>query len=113
MQLLDLSLVAGLGVPPDARVESARRVLQELLLPGVNLVRTDFVAVRQLGDRRRFPHRLQGDLRLQTSIDPGLPAGATAKLPYTNEILASKALAKLMDWLRAKYDNVIGRSEHL
>lgn len=36
-----------------------------------------------------------------------LPAGATAKLPHTNEILASAALKNLIDGLRAKYDYVI------
>jgi succinoglycan biosynthesis transport protein ExoP len=33
-----------------------------------------------------------------------LPAGATARLPHTNEILASTAFKKIIDELRAKYD---------
>lgn len=36
-----------------------------------------------------------------------LPAGATAKLPHTNEILASGALKNVMDALRSSYDYVI------
>jgi succinoglycan biosynthesis transport protein ExoP len=36
-----------------------------------------------------------------------LPAGATAKLPHTNEILASGALKNVMDALRSRYDYVI------
>ncbi|VFU07394.1 polysaccharide biosynthesis tyrosine autokinase [Methylocella tundrae] len=36
-----------------------------------------------------------------------LAAGATAKLPHTNEILASAAMKSLIDGLRAKYDYII------
>ena len=36
-----------------------------------------------------------------------LPAGATAKLPHTNEILASAAFKKCIDVLRTKYDYII------
>jgi succinoglycan biosynthesis transport protein ExoP len=36
-----------------------------------------------------------------------LPAGATSKLPHTNEILASAAMKSLIDGLRAKYDYII------
>jgi len=36
-----------------------------------------------------------------------LPAGATSKLPHTNEILASAAMKSLIDRLRAKYDYII------
>jgi succinoglycan biosynthesis transport protein ExoP len=36
-----------------------------------------------------------------------LPAGATSKLPHTNEILASAAMKSLVDGLRAKYDYII------
>lgn len=36
-----------------------------------------------------------------------LPAGATARLPHTNEVLASAAFKKCIDGLRAKYDYVI------
>jgi polysaccharide biosynthesis transport protein len=36
-----------------------------------------------------------------------LPAGATARLPHTIEILASAAFKKIIDELRAKYDYII------
>jgi succinoglycan biosynthesis transport protein ExoP len=36
-----------------------------------------------------------------------LPAGATSKLPHTNEILASAAMKRLVNGLRAKYDYII------
>lgn len=36
-----------------------------------------------------------------------LAAGATAKLPHTNEILASAAMKNLVDGLRTKYDYII------
>lgn len=36
-----------------------------------------------------------------------LPAGATARLPHTNEILASAAYKKIIDELRTKYDYII------
>jgi succinoglycan biosynthesis transport protein ExoP len=36
-----------------------------------------------------------------------LAAGATAKLPHTNEILASAAMKNLIDGLRAKYDYIV------
>ena len=48
VQPLDLPLMRRLGVPPDARVEGARRLILKLLLPGVNLVRMDLVALRKV-----------------------------------------------------------------
>jgi len=45
MQLLDLPLAIGFGVPADAGIEGARRVLQQLLLPGIDLVGMDLVAL--------------------------------------------------------------------
>ncbi len=55
-----------------------------------------------------------GNVSLNSSIItlPGsrldfLPAGATSKLPHTNEILASAAMKNLVDGLRAKYDYII------
>jgi succinoglycan biosynthesis transport protein ExoP len=36
-----------------------------------------------------------------------LPAGATSKLPHTNEVLASAAMKSLIDGLRTKYDYII------
>jgi hypothetical protein len=44
-----------LRVPPDARIEGARRLILKLLLPGVNLVRMDLVALRKVRDRRMLP----------------------------------------------------------
>jgi len=55
-----------------------------------------------------------GNASLESSIVtlPGsrldfLPAGATSKLPHTNEILASAAMKSLVDGLRGKYDYII------
>ena len=55
-----------------------------------------------------------GNASLESSIVtlPGsrlafLPAGATSKLPHTNEILASAAMKGLVDGLRGKYDYII------
>src|SRR5271165_3780994 len=59
-----------LRIPPDARVERARRLILELLLPGVNLVRMDLVPLRQVRDRRLLPQRLQRNLRLQPRVNP-------------------------------------------
>lgn len=57
---------------------------------------------------------VMGNIPLETAITqirPSrldfLPAGATSKLPHTNEILASSAMKKLVDALRAKYDYII------
>ena len=44
-------------------------LLQQLLLPGINLVRVNLVALRQIRHRRLLPQRLQGDLRLQRRVD--------------------------------------------
>ena len=41
-----------LRVPPDTRIEGARRLILKLLLPGLNLVGMDLVALRKVGDRR-------------------------------------------------------------
>jgi hypothetical protein len=69
VQLLDLALARRLGVEPHARVESSRCVPQKLLLPGVNLVRVDLVAQRQISNRRLLTQSLQGDLRLHARVD--------------------------------------------
>ena len=47
MQPLDLSLMRRLRVPPHAGVEGARRLILKLLLPGVNLVGMNLVALRR------------------------------------------------------------------
>jgi hypothetical protein len=50
--------------------EGARRLILKLLLPGVNLVRVDLVALRKVRDRPLLPQRLRGDLRLQPAVNP-------------------------------------------
>src|SRR5512133_1073735 len=60
MQLLDLPFTRMLGVDTDPSIKRPRRVLQQLLLPGINLVRVNLVARRQLSHRRLLPQRLQG-----------------------------------------------------
>jgi len=70
VQPLDLPLMRRLRVPSDARVEGARRLVQKLLLPGVNLVGMDLVPLRQVDNRRLLPQGLQRDLRLQPRVDP-------------------------------------------
>jgi len=36
-----------------------------------------------------------------------LPAGATARLPHTNEVLASASFKKIIDFLRTEFDYII------
>src|SRR5512133_3125395 len=48
MQLLDLPFTRMLGVDTDPSIKRPRRVLQQPLLPGINLVRVNLVARRQL-----------------------------------------------------------------
>src|SRR4051812_43044230 len=69
MQLLDFALPVDFGIPADPRIKGAGRLLLQLLLPGVNLVRVDFVPLRQVRNRRLFPQRLQRNLRLQPRVD--------------------------------------------
>jgi hypothetical protein len=47
----------------------ACRLLQELLLPGVNRIGVNRVAVRQINNTRHLAHRFQGYLRLQFRIN--------------------------------------------
>ena len=53
MQPLDLALRLGFGLLPDLRVERSGRVLLQLLLPGVDLVRMHLIPLRQIGYSRR------------------------------------------------------------
>jgi hypothetical protein len=69
VQLLDLTLAQFLGIPPNPGVKRSRRLLQKLLLPRVNLVRVNFVPLRQVRYRRLLPLRLQRNLRLLRRID--------------------------------------------
>jgi hypothetical protein len=55
VQSLNLPLMRRFRVPPDARIEGARRLILKLLLPGVNRVRMDLVALRKVRDRRMLP----------------------------------------------------------
>ena len=67
MELLDLALVTARAFTAPA-LKGSRRLVEQLLLPRVNLVRVDLVALRQIGHRRLLPQRLQGDLRLQRRV---------------------------------------------
>lgn len=58
MELLDLALMHRFRLKPGTGVKRPRRLLQKLLLPRVNLVRVNFVSLRQVCDRRLFPNRL-------------------------------------------------------
>jgi hypothetical protein len=75
MQLLDLSSRRNLGILTHFRVKGARRVVLQLLLPGIDLVRVNLIPRRQIGDRRfdplrgSNPQRFQGNLRLQRRIN--------------------------------------------
>jgi hypothetical protein len=44
VQLLDFPFAGVIGIYPDPGVERARRVVQQLLLPGVDLVRVNLIA---------------------------------------------------------------------
>jgi hypothetical protein len=48
-----------------AAFECPRFLVLKLLLPGINPVRMDLIALRQIGHRRLLPQRLQRNLRLQ------------------------------------------------
>ena len=49
MQLLDLALAFRLGVRADTWIERPAGVLEQLLLPGIDLVRMNLVPPRQIG----------------------------------------------------------------
>ena len=70
MQPLNLPLMRRFRVPPYPGIERPRRLILKLLLPGVNLVGMDLVALRKVRDRRLLPQRLQRDLRLQSGVNP-------------------------------------------
>jgi hypothetical protein len=75
MQLLDLSSRRNLGILTHFWVKGTRRVVLQLLLPGIDLVRVNLIPRRQIGDRRfdplrgSNPQRFQGNLRLQRRIN--------------------------------------------
>jgi hypothetical protein len=66
------------GPVAAAALESPRRLIQELLLPGVNLVRMNLVPLRQVGHRHLLPQRFQRDVYpghgLPMAGDPERPA---------------------------------------
>src|SRR4029077_5630753 len=58
-----------LALPPDTRVKGPGRLFQKLLLPGIDLVRVNLIALGQIGHRRLLPHGFQRDLCLQCRVD--------------------------------------------
>src|SRR5436305_15188230 len=69
MQLLDLALARGFAIIAQTCIEGACRLLEKLLLPSIDLIGVNLVALGQVSDRRLVPQRLQGDLRLQCRVD--------------------------------------------
>src|ERR1700686_2520498 len=63
---LPLAVAHDIAIPG---LESPRRLLLKLLLPGVNLIRVHLVTLGQIGHRRLLPQRLQRNLRLQSRVD--------------------------------------------
>ena len=69
MKALDLALLGGVRWLADDAVEGAGRLILQLLLPRVNLIGVNLIALRQLVDARLLAHRLQGNLRLQRRVN--------------------------------------------
>jgi hypothetical protein len=69
VHLLDLALPLGLSVRADARVELLARVLEQLLLPGVDLVRMNLVLPRQIGGGRSLTNRGERNPCLGRQLD--------------------------------------------
>jgi hypothetical protein len=74
VQLLDRALPFRLGVRADARIERPAGVLEQLLLPGVDLIRTNLVLPPsrterdpRFGRRVNLPSRLLGHRPLRLS----------------------------------------------
>lgn len=74
-QPLDLVLAVGHTVAA-AVLKRPRCLILQLFLSGTNLVRMNLIALRQIGDRRLLPQRLQRNLRLQRRVD--LPSRSIA-----------------------------------
>jgi hypothetical protein len=68
MQPLDLPLAPSRGIAA-AGLEGSGRLVLQLLLPRIDLVRMNLVALRQTRHSRLLPQRFQGDLRLQPRIN--------------------------------------------
>ena len=62
----------------DPRIERPRRMIQQLFLPGVDLVRMNLMALRQIAYRRLLPHRRPRDLRLQNRINLPISSSSSA-----------------------------------
>ena len=69
VKLLKRARRRGFRVHADPRIERAPRVVQQLLLPRLDLVRMNLMALRQVGYRHLLPQRLQRDLRLQRRVN--------------------------------------------
>jgi hypothetical protein len=67
VQALDLPLAVRRS--SAAGVECLRRLVLKLLLPRVDLVGMNLIALRQIGHRRLLAQRLQRNLRLQRRVD--------------------------------------------
>ena len=71
VELGRLALALLLAIPRTARPsrEQARRIVENLLLPGINLVRMHPVSLRQFRNRRILAQRLNRNLRLERRIN--------------------------------------------
>src|SRR5450755_811331 len=71
IKLRRLALVLLLAIPQGARTarEKARHVVQNQLLPAIDLVRVDPVPLRQFRHRRDVAQGLQGNLGLECRIE--------------------------------------------
>jgi hypothetical protein len=60
-----------LAIPQSARAarEQARQIVENLLLPAIDLIRVNAVPLRQLRHRRDLAQCLQGDLGLECGIE--------------------------------------------
>ncbi|MGD1038135.1 MAG: hypothetical protein ABR878_13355 [Roseiarcus sp.] len=65
---LTLALLLAVARTTRASREQARNVVEDLLLPGINLVRVSAAPLRQLRRRRILAQRLHGSLRLKRRI---------------------------------------------
>jgi hypothetical protein len=69
VQLLDLALPFRFGVRADARIECPAGILEQLLLPGVDLVLMNLVLPRQIGRGRFLTDRGERDPCLGRRVD--------------------------------------------
>src|SRR6185437_1779925 len=69
VQLLDRACRRRLRVHPDLGIEHPRRMVQQLLLPRIDLVRMNLVTLRQVVHCRLLAQRLDRNLRLQPRVN--------------------------------------------